>query len=81
MAAIKRLGVYALVEKADLSSKAHNVNYSGPAPEAHEGMSKYAGMAVVVNLGSAYALAIAEGPKDTDKWYVLDGTTAEITPA
>lgn len=81
MAAIKRLGVYAVVEKADLSSKSHNINYSGPAPELHEGISKYAGMHILVNTGTAYVLAIAEGPLDTDKWWLLDGTTAAITPA
>lgn len=81
MAAIKRLGVYALVEKADLSSKSHNINYSGPSPEAHEGINKYAGMTILVNTGTAYVLAIADGPMDTDKWYLLDGTTAAITPA
>lgn len=81
MAAIKRLGVYALVDKADLSSRAHNINYSGPSPEAHEGINKYAGMTILVNTGTAYVLAIADGPMDTDKWYLLDGTTAAITPA
>lgn len=81
MAAITRLGVYAVVAKADLSSKAHNINYSGPSPEAHEGINKHEGMTVLVNMGTAYVLAIANGPADTDKWWLLDGTTAAITPA
>lgn len=80
MAEIKSLGVYAVVEKADLSSKSHNINYSGPSPEAHEGINKHEGMTILVNTGTAYVLAIAEGPADTDKWWLLDGTTA-ITPA
>lgn len=81
MAEIKCLGVYAVVDKADLSSKSHNINYSGPSPDLHEGISKYAGMQILVNTGTAYVLAIAEGPLDTDKWWLLDGTTTAITPA
>lgn len=82
MAAITFIGSIPVVEKADFASKSHNINYVGPAPEEHEGISKFTGMVVLCALGSnTYAPAVASGPYDVSPWYFLDGTTASVTPA
>lgn len=84
MAAIVDLGGISVVSSVDLADISHNINYCGPDPVSHEGITKFEGMQVIVDIGAAgtdYCYAVSMGDKSDSPWMYLDGTTPPVTPS
>lgn len=82
MADIYKIGSHTVVDAADVVDINHDINYCGPDPASHQGISKFKGMEIVINLFDVYYMtAIALGNTSSSGWAINDTQTNPIIPS